>query len=551
MVDVSSLLRVMPLSGLEPQWIGRVWLTPEGSQAEREAMSLDFLEPPAGQHQPYVDPLTAMTVLFRFQGLAELEARRQAVSEFTRLQPGLSGAEAVIFFTSKVSNSFTAIPASRLLAHLREQQALSADLAEFLRRAVYALTWTPLCHDPEQHASPWSLAEQPDIPPPKALREFFPRPPLDEDGYLEDYAADFEAWRKAIRSDAFRLAQVLVEPVYVFVDHGSALADEHCHRWLALHWWCTHSPTSIYIRFLVKVSGAADVEELKSALLDPASYALPFRINLPTPQGLEAQPVELVFEPDTPAKAIGVVFSTREARPCAQSLLLRQFAQDVVLWAPFALLTQDWCAMAMANCRRRRYQNLVGAHADLPLDFLARIDELYVVAENAGTYPGQRLTTAETIEDLLWLSLEFQLPTQFLGYQHCARTLNTCYFSGHLAPSRMRLAREKRKAFTQSLTEIRMAGEYAANGLWGPGAHLGFDRLDLPHPLMRRIMAWQQDWEDIPEDDNELRWEANQREETAIARELQRVLGPGTKVMVSREETWCWIEALPEPIAPA
>ena len=71
MVDVSSLLRVMPISGLEPQWIGRVWLTPEGSQAEREAMSLDFLEPPAGQHQPYVDPLTAMTVLFRFQGLAE------------------------------------------------------------------------------------------------------------------------------------------------------------------------------------------------------------------------------------------------------------------------------------------------------------------------------------------------------------------------------------------------------------------------------------------------------------------------------------------------
>ncbi|NCB32223.1 MAG: hypothetical protein EOM66_12555, partial [Clostridia bacterium] len=161
---------------------------------------------------PVLLAFAAMTALFRFQGLAEAEARRQAVREFDRLQPGLSGAEAVIFFTSKVSNSFTAIPASRLLAHLREQQALSADLAEFLRRAVYALTWTPLCHDPEQHASPWSLAEQPDIPPPKALREFFPRPPLDEDGYLEDYAADFEAWRKAIRSDAFRLAQVLVEP---------------------------------------------------------------------------------------------------------------------------------------------------------------------------------------------------------------------------------------------------------------------------------------------------------------------------------------------------
>ena len=198
---------------------------------------------------------------------------------------------------------------------------------------------------------------------------------------------------------------------------------------------------------------------------------------------------------DTPAKSIGVVFSTLEGCPCAQSILQRQFAQDVVVWAPFDLLPKEWCSIAMANYYHREYRNLVSGNFDSPIRFLARIDELFVVAENQGDGNERERKTAEGLEDLLWLSLEFQIPSHFVGIDCNEITLTDDYFSNHPAMLRNRLAREARQAYTQSLTAIRVEGEYFTDGLCsGQGSILSFDCLDLPHLLMRRLAAWQEDW---------------------------------------------------------
>ena len=118
--------------------------------------------------------------------------------------------------------------------------------------------------------------------------EFVPGPYWDEEEYDEegddfscwlDKRHPFFRWRESMQPIAARLEDALGEEAYYFADLHSEFDRDSVHRFLMLHWCCSYRPQSSFVRYLLAISGAAHVDELKAALTDPASYTHPFEMN--------------------------------------------------------------------------------------------------------------------------------------------------------------------------------------------------------------------------------------------------------------------------------
>lgn len=95
-------------------------------------------------------------------------------------------------------------------------------------------------------------------------------------------------------------------------------------------------------------------------------------------------------------------------------------------------------------------------------------------------------------------------------------------------------------AFTRRLKEIRLGNDFGSGGLWDEnGGMLGYDLLDVPFSLVRRIAAWQRDYDDSvtpPDDCSEEWWRRHAQEALEIAKGLQAALGLQTAVKLHRRE---------------
>jgi hypothetical protein len=70
---------------------------------------------------------------------------------------------------------------------------------------------------------------------------------------------------------------------------------------------------------------------------------------------------------------------------------------------------------------------------------------------------------------------------------------------------------------------------------------LPYDLLDLPFPLIRRIAAWQRDFDDTvtpPDNGDDAWWDRHHKEEQEIARALQAAVGSAITVSVWSEGKW-------------
>ena len=122
MIDLSNLFRVLPISHLEPDTVAFVDGLTEQLPGRWQPADLELLEPPAGQGVPYVEPIRAMTVLFRHQGQSPQTAEAQAVAEYAALRPSLRLVERVRFFDSYNADTPECIPLPRLSDHMRARQ---------------------------------------------------------------------------------------------------------------------------------------------------------------------------------------------------------------------------------------------------------------------------------------------------------------------------------------------------------------------------------------------------------------------------------------------
>ncbi len=74
MINIPALMNALPVSSLEPEWVAILYGFMELPKGQEWRGSIQLLEPPAGQHVPYIKPLKALVVLLSAQGIAPAAA---------------------------------------------------------------------------------------------------------------------------------------------------------------------------------------------------------------------------------------------------------------------------------------------------------------------------------------------------------------------------------------------------------------------------------------------------------------------------------------------
>jgi hypothetical protein len=279
--DMTALLRSQPASGLAPELMGIILGFSAGIKdwPPYEPDSIWLLEPPAGRGELWLDPLGSMSVIFRYLGESAEAAQARAFDEWTTLQGQLVATDKLRFYDFMRPDSPRCTPARALSRFLRAGGFVPAWLIDFLDDAIASVEAETRFTGADAQGVPWRLSSLPRLPPPPAMIELVPAAGWEYEGEILATTRRFAAWRASMRPVAARLEAELGESVYHFADRGIDTDDDHMHRFLLLHWLCSFLPSSAYVRFLVEASGATDVENLKSALLDPASYTQPFKMH--------------------------------------------------------------------------------------------------------------------------------------------------------------------------------------------------------------------------------------------------------------------------------
>ncbi len=555
MVNITALLQALPVSALEPDCVAL--LGGFDNPDERSGQTyITLLEPPAGQRQPYIEPVAALEILLRHQGAGKEAARLKAQEAVSRMKADFGGERWVCFFDDLYPDSPECLPVPDFAAWLHQEIPELYGIADFFEQAMEVATSTPMFRGPDNWNAPWSLENMPSLPPPKAMIEFVPGPPWaehDDENWVDDpdcyypLYKPFHRWREAMRPIAQALEAALGEPVYYFANLASDTDDDDVHRFLVLHWCCTHKPESAFVRYLVKVSGARDVEELKAALVDPASYTHPFKMNS-TFFGLEAMFCRIHYLPPEADKTVGVVFLTAQAREVAKTLLASRIGAHALIVAPKDLATHDWVTQATRYCRGWTVNYVYDNTLDEPLGILASVDVLCVIANEPTPGRGFDLKLTEGAEDLLWLALTLGVEAHYYHVDRGELMNPDTSLQRRGAPERAAKRQTQRAAFTRQLKEIRLDSDFGSSGLWDDqGRMLHYDYLDLPFPLVRRIAAWQRalDATINPSDsEDDAWWERHEQETLDIAQALQNALESQVAVKLYLSEGWVTVDRI-------
>ena len=523
-----------------------MWGLGRPSDSAHGQQTILLLEPPAGQRVPYLDPQRTLEILWQGRGLDLLEAQGRARDLVASLKVSVSEDRWVCFFDGLNPDTPECLPATDFVSWLRSNTAnvlgLGGDVADFLELASQASARVPIFHGPDNPCPPgpaWSLLTLPTLPPPTAMIEYMLGAPwADIDGWGEWQVTDnpFMQWRQAIRPVAQELQRSLGEPVYRFANLESGTDDDDVHRLLVLHWCCTWKPHSSFVRYLQRASGAENVEALKAALVDPASYRHPFKMNYSL-RRLQAHPCLFEYVPSGMRRTVAVVFLTELAREGAQAALAQSIGAHALVVAPKDLASEDWLKQAAIGCRGWAADFVRDRSVEEPIALLAEIDKLYVINDGPVLQHRADLKLSESVEDLLWLAAEYGIDHEVFSAEGVRRSEPGPLLRQRGVPERVAAQRAQRAESMRKLTEVHVMCDFYSSGLWDArGRSLGYDLLDLPFPLVRRLARWQSDYDetfnppDPPGDD--AWWSRHRQEGLKIAKDLQAFLGPHTKVSI-------------------
>jgi len=427
MVNITALMKGLPVSGLEPQDVASIHGLIDVPKDLEWRESLWLIEPPAGQHMPYIDPVKALEKLLCRQGAAQPEAMEQAREAAARMRREVADEHWINFLEPFEPDSPECLPVPDFVAWLRDEShrndnklQIPPDILDFLEQvARQASSATMFCvfSGPGSEQEPCSLANLPDQPTPYAMIEYVPGPQWNDIDPADWNKPDnpFLLWREAMRAIAQELEQKLGEPVYYFADLSNDLDDDLMHRFLVLHWCCTYRPDSSFVRYLLKICRANDVEELKAALINPASYTHPFKISHAFTLMETLQRFDCRFLPPQTHKTIAILFSTLEARNVAQSLLAQSIGAHALIIAPETLATEMWTEQTVHTCRSWRVLPLHDDTLNDPFALLALADALYVIADEKTSGTSFDLQLSEGAENLLWLALDSGMEAKYFS----------------------------------------------------------------------------------------------------------------------------------------
>lgn len=291
MVDIEALMRALPVSSLQPQTIAIIE-TANDNKGRFERRFIELLEPPAFDNMPYIRPSDALQALDANDQLAEEQDLGRSKSLNAELERAFPESKWVQFFDPSNPDAAGAIPAASFIEWLETNALVEPETLKLLYRANEDATKTKMFSGPDYYDEPWSLVTQPKLTPPKAMIQYLPGPPWSDHEFNTDHSRAekaFLAWREQMRPIANTLKQQLGQSVYYFADYEDELDDDNAHRFLVLHWCCSWRPEAAFVQYLMEASKAFNIEELKLALINPASFSHPFELNKAL-IGIEALP---------------------------------------------------------------------------------------------------------------------------------------------------------------------------------------------------------------------------------------------------------------------
>ncbi|WP_029891642.1 hypothetical protein [Polycyclovorans algicola] len=557
MINIERLMDALPVSGLSPARIACLSGIVEGPNENQWRHTINLIEPPAGMRgTPFVNPRKALEVLLLGQGLAEQDATWSAQEAVGRMRSDLGEDLWIVPFDFFDPDPDECIPVQKFVSWLRNEHladgesvhsaksSLKAvcgsttgpvlvprDLLDFIEKAAEVTRHAAIFRGPDSPESGWSLETLPPVAPPQAMIEFVPGPPWPEEGDFDnwnDVRRPIWRWRESIRAPALALERALGEAVYYFADPRCDHDDDAAHRFLLLHWCCSTKPESAYVRYLLKISGGRDVEELKAALIEPTAYRHPYKMNCAF-YGLDPLICRFEYVPPETRKRLVIVFSTPESRNVAEWLLEQKINMDVCIVAPQSLATEEWIDKATRNCRTSGFRYQKGKSLKEPLETLALADELCVIANERTPSSGFDLMLPDDVEDLLWLSLELGIKCQYFYVDR--RQLNNpkTSLAQRGAAERVAVRQNQRSAFTRRLSGIRIECDFGSSGLWTlDGKMLPYDLVDLPFSLIQQIARWQYEYDATFDPPNHVGsdewWERHRQKAVELTEALQEAL---------------------------
>ena len=310
MADIAALMNTLPVSGLEPQSIALIegLIYPPRDRSWMDNVTL--LEPPANRHEPYIEPVRALKTLLEALGYSKLAASNKARTWVALMRVGVADERWVNFLTDE-PDSPECLPVVDFAGWLRDhgfiddnldgepgrelkrsdtqgvdKASLFTHMLAFIEQTACAVSAKPIFEGWSEPGDLLSLKAVHALPSPTNMVEFLPGAPwLGPEVFGADDPAyePFLRWREGMRTVASALTQAWGKEVYCFADLNCEIDDDYVHRFLVLHWCCTYKPECAYVRYLVKVSKARDVEALKAALVDEVNYKQWFDLRRPGP----------------------------------------------------------------------------------------------------------------------------------------------------------------------------------------------------------------------------------------------------------------------------
>lgn len=254
------------------------------------------------------------------------------------------------------------------------------------------------------------------------------------------------------------------------------------------------------------------------------------------------------YLPAQTRKTVGVLFLTEAARKVATTLLMQQSGLHALVVAPWDLANDEWVRQATRYCRGWTIRYMHDGKLETPIEILAAIDTLHMIASEPTPESGFDLKLSEPAEDLLWLAFDLGIEAKYYNTERTQLIAPKTCLQKRAVPKRVAAQRAQRTAFTRQLKEIRLATDYCSSGLWDEeGRMLGYDLLDLPFSLVRRIAAWQRDYDETanPSDMFSEAWREHHWQETIeIAKSLQTALGKNTIVKLHRPQGWMGVDEI-------
>jgi hypothetical protein len=133
MVDIAALMKVLPVSALEPDWVASLGGFIDVPKDRWREERIGLLEPPAGQRVPYIEPVDALEKLLRRRDIAPEDAKARAVEAVARMKDDVAEDRWVNFFDDLEPESPDCLPVPDFVAWLRDERRRINRLASDLK----------------------------------------------------------------------------------------------------------------------------------------------------------------------------------------------------------------------------------------------------------------------------------------------------------------------------------------------------------------------------------------------------------------------------------